>query len=402
MNIKTKVAAGVVVLALGALVVLSATGAHADTALSVSCSGTPSGNASTGTIAWSETASGGNAPYMILWTGDTSINNATSAAVTGTYAANGTYTASVQVTDASSSVATSTCSATVSSIVTPVATSTVNVLVSVNNTAGGSSIPSNFTVSVSGAGAVPSSFAGSSAGTAVIVNSGSAFSVSASSLANYNASMGGTCSGTLATGDNESCTITETYVPPSVTTSTPPVTPPHPFVNPPTLQIGANGNFLARGMTVTSVGTNSFQAQVWGITYTVNWSGNLNTLEFWFRYNRANGSSTPSTQLQVGDEVGVSGTVSSSSPMTVNANVVRDYSITAPRPGRYVGFGQGGFNLFGSSTGQQGNGNGGGNGNGNQNHGGGSSTSDFQNRLQNLMQQFQGLQQLFRGRFGGR
>jgi hypothetical protein len=140
-----------------------------------------------------------------------------------------------------------------------------------------------------------------------------------------------------------------------------------PRMNQPTLSIGAKGQFLGRGMTVTSVGTNSFQASVWGITYTVNWSG-----EFWFRYGRANATSTPAQQLAVGDEVGVSGTVASSSPLVVNANAVRDYSITMPRPTHAN-------NDIGSSM----------------------NSGDMRGHLDDLMNQLKGLQELFRGRSGG-
>jgi hypothetical protein len=121
----------------------------------------------------------------------------------------------------------------------------------------------------------------------------------------------------------------------SVTTSTPPAptsTVPQPFINQSTLSIGGEGQFLARGMRVTSVASTSFQAQIWGITYTVNWGGELfSPLEFWFRFDHANSTSTPRTQINVGDEVGVAGRIVASSSFIVNASVVRDYSITTPR-----------------------------------------------------------------------
>ncbi len=150
-------------------------------------------------------------------------------------------------------------------------------------------------------------------------------------------------------------------------------------------------------MTVTSVGTNSFQAQVWGISFTVNWSGSLaSPFEFWFRSRQANATSTPAAQLAVGDEVGVSGIlVASSSPLTVNANVVRDYSITMPRP-VFQPHGDNGYGNSGMNDGK-------GNGNGNNENGNGntgSNSSDTQGRFNDLMKQFQNLQNLFRNRFG--
>ena len=77
--------------------------ANAQTALSVSCSGAPTATS----VAWTASASGGIAPYAYLWG-----NGSTSTSQTVTYAP-GTYSMTIQATDASSSVATSTCAATV-------------------------------------------------------------------------------------------------------------------------------------------------------------------------------------------------------------------------------------------------------------------------------------------------
>ena len=349
----------------GAGVFVLASFAFADsTQLTTSCTASISGNV----VTWTASTTGGNMPYGLLWSGNTGVAGSTSTSIMATYTVNGTYNSTITATDASSTIATGTCSAVVTSNVTPTPTSTLNVYVLVNNTAGGSAVPSNFTVTVGGAAATPSSFAGNASGTAVVVNASSTYTIGASTLANYTASASGNCAGPIAAGNNGTCTLAETYVSPSVTpTSTP-------RVNPPLLSVGENGGFLARGMTVTSVASGSFQAQVWGITYTVNWSGNLNNLfEFWFRYNKANATSTPSMQLNVGDEVGVAGKVSTSSPLVVNASVVRDYSITMPR-------------LVHTDNGK---------GNGGENYG------DTRSRLNDLLKQLKGLQDLFRGRFGG-
>lgn len=387
---KAKIFGAASAAAAGAIVVGSMAFAQS-AALSVSCSGTVSG---TDQIVWSAVASGGNAPYGFSWSNDPSIAGSTASTTTGTYAANGTYAPDVTVTDASSSVATSSCSQSIADIVPPATTSTLNVVVSVNNTDGGTAAESSFTVSVSGADASPSSFAGSDTGTSVTVSGGTNYTVGASSVADYAMTESGNCTGPITAGGADACTVTETYTPPSSA-------PPAPRVNPPSLSIGTGGEFLSRGMTVTSLGTDSFQATVWGITYTVNWSGSLlQPFSFYYRYGNSAATSTPAEQLQVGDEVGVAGTVSSSSPLVVNASVVRDYSIAAPRSGfRSMGNnGQGnGGNGFGYGLG---NGFGGGNGNASSNSGSGN-FSNFSNELNQLMQQFQSLQNMFQGR-GGR
>lgn len=266
--------------------------AHADaTALSVSCAGAVSGNQ----VTWTATSSGGTAPYALLWSGSGITGSVTGTSVTATYSANGTYTAMIQSTDASSTVATSSCAATVSS-------------------------------------------------------------------------------------------FNSTTTPPVTPTTTVPALP---RVNKPMLTISGNGNFLVHGMTVTSVSSDSFEGSVWGITYTVEWNGSL-VPEFYLRGGDSGGAGTdPVAQLSVGDEVGVSGRISSSSPMTVQANVVRDYSIMTLRPGRregqstspfYNGIGQGGehdgteVNASGTAS---------------------STIESLSVRLQNLMNQFHDLQNLF-------
>ena len=116
---------------------------------------------------------------------------------------------------------------------------------------------------------------------------------------------------------------------------------PHMQANiPPMLDIGPSGEFHARGMTVTSVASGSFQGSVWGITYTINWSGN-NTPEFLLNKENNGKFISPSTQLVVGDIVAVSGKVSTSSPLVVTAQVVRDNSIMMMRPDKNEGQGNG-------------------------------------------------------------
>jgi uncharacterized repeat protein (TIGR01451 family) len=117
---------------------------------------------------------------------------------------------------------------------------------------------------------------------------------------------------------------TPTSTPPTSTSTRPAV------VIPQVLSINPNGNFLARGMVVTSVASGSFQGQIWGITYTVNWNDRLP--QFIFRTGASATSTNPSEQLATGDVLGVSGRVSEQAPLTVNAMVVRDYSISGFRP----------------------------------------------------------------------
>ncbi len=84
--------------------------ANAATSLSVSCAGVPAASS----VAWTATATGGVPPLAILWG-----NGSTSTTQTVSYTP-GTYSMTVQATDASSSIATSTCSAVVAAPTLPV------------------------------------------------------------------------------------------------------------------------------------------------------------------------------------------------------------------------------------------------------------------------------------------
>jgi large repetitive protein len=174
---------------------------------------------------------------------------------------------------------------------------------------------------------------------------------------------------------------------------------------PATLSIGANGNFLSRGMIVTSVGSSSFQAQVWGNTYTVNFVGNGDNDgdEFLFRngntpFNFEGNGGQFSDQVIVGDIVNVSGRVTTAAPFVVAANVVRNDSIVSPRESqRNFGFGGdngGSFNSGSSSD----------NGSDNGNSSSGSSSSSGNNasiqaQLNSLTAQLLQLEQMFQRQF---
>ena len=346
----------------------------ATSTLATTCSGSVASN----TVTWSASTTGGVTPYAFLWSG-TNIQGSTGTSITAAYGANGTYNASVAVTDASSSVANASCSAVVNSF--PVPTSTP-----FSVTCSGSVVNNVVTWSANAAGGVsPYSFLWSGTN----VQGSTSTSVVATYGANgvYNASVTATdASSSVATG---SCSVVvNSFVTPTST---------HTQVNvPPQLQVGPDGRFLARDMIVQSVGTNSFTGTIWGITYTVNVASTTNPvgwmgLEYYLRNGRTGGNFSMS-QLQVGDQLGVSGWVSTGSPLVVSADVVRNYSLMTPRPEipememeRNMNA-NGGMNLQGAvSSGENSN----------------PESNSIGNRLNALMQQLQNLQLQYQNRFGG-
>lgn len=150
---------------------------------------------------------------------------------------------------------------------------------------------------------------------------GVAGATSSSMTANY--PSGGTITASVSVSDSATSTATATtscsaVVPTPTATTTPPVL----HFRQPELVINPGGRFLARGMIIQSVASGSFVGKVWGTTWTVNVSPSTNLL-----LRNGNGVTTDIGQLQVGDEVGVSGRVDADHPGIVNANVVRNYSI---------------------------------------------------------------------------
>jgi|GEM_PF-2727926 len=191
------------------------------------------------------------------------------------------------------------------------------------------------------------------------------------------------------------CSVVITAIPGQNTTTTPPVVVPPPVVQPPRanrpqLRIDPNGQFLARGMTVTSVSSGTIQASVLGINYTIN-------LMTSGQFLRRDGQVIPFTinqQVAVGDEISASGVIDPANPLVVNAGVVRDQSIITVRQDREDNDGDGdhgnhGGNVFvnGTTT---------------VTIPGTSSTVtiDAQTRLKDLLKQLQGLQNLFNNRSG--
>jgi hypothetical protein len=98
------------------------------------------------------------------------------------------------------------------------------------------------------------------------------------------------------------------------------------FFRAPELNINPDGRFLAHGMIVESVSGNSFVGKVWGTSWTVNIADPSN-LEFLLQNGSGSGQVTLSSVLKPGDEVGVLGLVDESHELSVNGQIVRDYSL---------------------------------------------------------------------------
>jgi hypothetical protein len=130
-------------------------------------------------------------------------------------------------------------------------------------------------------------------------------------------------SSTVAT---TTCAATVASVP--VGTTTPPVVHLPPVFKKAQLIITGDDNFLARGLIVTSVGTNSFVGTIYGTTWTIITSGDN---DFYLRGGNGGGRFDIS-QIKVGDEMGVQGKIVGTTTSMVNAKIVRDYSIAVTRP----------------------------------------------------------------------
>lgn len=133
-------------------------------------------------------------------------------------------------------------------------------------------------------------------------------------------------SSTVATS---TCSASVTSLPPTPTST---IIHRQPTFMPPILQINPSGRFLGRGMMVQSIGSDSFTAKVWGITFTVKVN---NETEFLLKGGNRGGNRGDIVfglgQLQAGDELGVSGWVDANQSMIVNADVVRNYSVVVQR-----------------------------------------------------------------------
>jgi uncharacterized repeat protein (TIGR01451 family) len=111
----------------------------------------------------------------------------------------------------------------------------------------------------------------------------------------------------------------------SVTTLAATSTPPAVILQ--SVSLGTNGRFTGRGMTVTSVGSSSFQATVWGIAYTIDVGPAATGTKVYGEDgdggNRNSSAQLTLAKLAVGNAVDVSGIVTVASPFVVNATSVR-------------------------------------------------------------------------------
>lgn len=155
--------------------------------------------------------------------------------------------------------------------------------------------------------------------------SGAVSGTSSMVAATYNAT--GTYQASVAVTDSAtttlsaSCSATVTSLPQATTTTHLP----KPFFKEPMLNINPAGHFLARGMKIKSVASTSFVGEVWGTTWTVNVR---ECPEFLSREGRPFPDKCLGIQqIQVGDEVGVSGVIDRERPLTVNARVIRNYTV---------------------------------------------------------------------------
>jgi hypothetical protein len=94
-------------------------------------------------------------------------------------------------------------------------------LIVIKEVSGGQAIASDFQINVSASTTpTPSSFSGNEAGTAVtipVINGGTAYNVTEVLEDNYTPSYSADCQGTINTGENKVCTITNTFTPPFAT-----------------------------------------------------------------------------------------------------------------------------------------------------------------------------------------
>lgn len=179
-------------------------------------------------------------------------------------------------------------------------------------------------------------------------------SVSSSTIAWSSTAAGGTApytylwSGTNISGTTTANTSATTYAPGTYTAtvtvtnastsartaiatcsatvaSTTPAVPLPPFFKSPKLVINPGGHFTARGMIVTSVASTSFTGTIWGTTWTVNFTPQSGEA---LHRDGKTVKQFNSSSVKVGDEVGVSGKIDTTATLTVNAKVLRNYSLS--------------------------------------------------------------------------
>jgi len=94
---------------------------------------------------------------------------------------------------------------------------TLSVVVNVNNAAGGTATPSNFTITIIGGNPSKSSFPGSTSGNQITIDANKFYGVNISTLPNYEVSNNGSCAnaGGISVGITVNCSFTESFVPSS-------------------------------------------------------------------------------------------------------------------------------------------------------------------------------------------
>ena len=133
----------------------------------------------------------------------------------------------------------------------------------------------------------------------------------------------GTYTATL-TATDASTTVATATCSATVASTTP--TPPLPqFFKSPQLNINPSGHFLARGMKVTSVASTTITGTIWGTTWTIHFTPNAGD-EAYERGGKALKQFNLSS-VKVGDEIAVSGKIDPSAVLTVDAKVIRNYSL---------------------------------------------------------------------------
>lgn len=255
---------------LGAAIALSFSVATASAALTTSCAGVSSAS----NITWTATSTGGIDPVSYLWS-----NGSTSTVQTNTYLP-GTHTLGLTATDASSTVATTSCSATVAN---PLPTISLFTATPATVTAGQST-----TLSWNVANASSTSLdngIGATASTSITVNP---LTTTTYTLSAVNGAGTSTATTTV--------TVLATSTPPTATTTVP-------LFRRSSLLINDGGQFIAKGMIVESVGTGSFTAKVYGVTFTI----------------------TSGATVAVGSYVDVKGRIDPALPATIIARSVKTF-----------------------------------------------------------------------------
>jgi hypothetical protein len=135
------------------------------------------------------------------------------------------YAASKNATSSSSSSTSKGGGSSTKNSTSPVGSSTfLNVITKVDNSKGGTSKPSDFTISVSGKSPSPKSFSGSSSGTSVTLKAGK-YKVTGSGPSSYTTKYSSGCSGTASGGAPIKCTISASYSSPTPPSPSPSPTP---------------------------------------------------------------------------------------------------------------------------------------------------------------------------------